>query len=191
LACAAGLDLGLPSATFFTRSRHQGGVMLAPDLRLGVLVRQFAGRRTTFGICFPAHAADELVVTGPIFAASRRANHQVALLLTRVASMRSDASLEVLSPSALSGPRRAARSGHAADNPASAFHSPLVVRASAAWSTIGAALAVFRSANAMRCSSMCGRRGLLPRKARRVVAAAKRGQCKSRSSLVARAGIDR
>lgn len=72
--------------------------------------------------------------------------------------VRSDASPEVFSPSALTGPRRAARSGHAANDPASAFASPFVParmredREANERRPCGFTL----DANAMRCSSMCG-----------------------------------
>jgi hypothetical protein len=107
--------------------------------------------------------------------------------------MRSDASLEVLSPSALAGPRCVVRSGHAANGPASAFQSLFVVPRVRGPSTIGVALAVFRSANTMRCSSKCGRRDcdVRPRVTPRGHGGWARVPAGPTSSLIARARIDR
>lgn len=106
----------------------------------------------TFGTCLPVSRTITATSSSPVRPSRRHAARtSAALLHTCAAPFWPDASLEVLSPSALAGPRCAVRSGHAANDPASAFAHLLTARASADLPSAGVALAVFRRANAMRC----------------------------------------
>jgi len=151
LALADGLVLGLPVTTGLTRS-SRAGVMLAswpaprrvrhrrpgPAEPIGKLL----ARKTT---------KDEPDIVGPISPPAPREQHRcMSRRHTQSAPFDRAPLLRFSSPSTLTGLRCAARSGRAADDPASAFLVIDPTRASAEGSANDVALAVLRPANTMR-----------------------------------------
>jgi len=140
-----------PSHPVRHRRRHAHGFFTLAPRRLRH--HRVRACRTNRHVAYPPSAHDEPDIAGPVSPPAPWEPGSMSHCRTvarMTASFDRDASLEVSSPSALASSRRAVRSSRAADDPALAFSLRLPTRASADRSRADVALAVFRSANAMR-----------------------------------------